>query len=171
MLIFDRDGNEETMCGNGIRCLARYFFDRYTNKNEANILTKDGIKQARDFGNIIEINIGKAKQFMNMGDKYFVYIGCPHIVIIDNDIKWNFQDVPAMEKIGKRLCHDTSLCCNLGIKPTEGVYINFVQSHGTNYRILTYERHVERCTFACGTGSTAAAYVLHKIFRVKFPIV
>ena len=44
MLIFDRDGNEETMCGNGIRCLARYFFDRYTNKNEANILTNTKYK-------------------------------------------------------------------------------------------------------------------------------
>jgi diaminopimelate epimerase len=29
MKIFDRDGTEETMCGNGLRCATRYFRDQY----------------------------------------------------------------------------------------------------------------------------------------------
>src|SRR6266581_2465377 len=31
MRIFNLDGSEAQMCGNGIRCIARYYHDRYAN--------------------------------------------------------------------------------------------------------------------------------------------
>jgi diaminopimelate epimerase len=46
MLIYNADGSQVEMCGNGIRCLARYAFDRgHTKKTEMTVETLAGIKR------------------------------------------------------------------------------------------------------------------------------
>ncbi len=46
MRIFNADGSEAMMCGNGIRCVGKYVYDRgYTNKTDLAIETLSGIKQ------------------------------------------------------------------------------------------------------------------------------
>ncbi|MBL8023137.1 MAG: diaminopimelate epimerase [Elusimicrobia bacterium] len=46
MLIFNADGSQVEMCGNGIRCLARYAFERgHTRKRKLNVETLAGIRQ------------------------------------------------------------------------------------------------------------------------------
>jgi len=39
--IYNKDGSESGQCGNGAKCVARYYFDKYCkNKKEINIETK-----------------------------------------------------------------------------------------------------------------------------------
>ena len=46
MRIFNRDGSEGKMCGNGIRCVGRYLYDSgRVRKTQMRIETKSGIKQ------------------------------------------------------------------------------------------------------------------------------
>lgn len=48
MRIFNNDGTEAEMCGNGIRCLAKYLYEKeYTNKDEITIETLAGIKTVK----------------------------------------------------------------------------------------------------------------------------
>ena len=45
MQMFNADGSEGEMCGNGIRCVAKYVYDRkLTDKTQISVDTKAGIK-------------------------------------------------------------------------------------------------------------------------------
>ena len=45
MRIFNADGSEAKMCGNGIRCVGKYVFDKgYTDKTHLTVETLSGIK-------------------------------------------------------------------------------------------------------------------------------
>ena len=45
MRIFNADGSEAKMCGNGIRCVGKYVYDKgYTDKPQLKIETLSGIK-------------------------------------------------------------------------------------------------------------------------------
>ena len=45
MRIFNADGSEAMMCGNGIRCVGKYVYDKgYTNKTTLTVDTQSGIK-------------------------------------------------------------------------------------------------------------------------------
>lgn len=60
MEIINKDGTIASMCGNGIRCMAKYIFDnKIINKKDIEIETRDGIKQI----NIIEKD-GKAEKLL-----------------------------------------------------------------------------------------------------------
>ena len=65
MRIFNSDGTEAEMCGNGIRCLARYCYDKkIINKEEFKIETLCGIKIIKlnidnEIVDKIEVNMGK----------------------------------------------------------------------------------------------------------------
>lgn len=68
MRIFNSDGSEAEMCGNGIRCLAKLLYERkYIVKNEFSIETLGGIKQIK-----IEKEENKMKTVrVNMGKVIF----------------------------------------------------------------------------------------------------
>lgn len=64
MCIYNSDGSEAEMCGNGIRCVGKYVFDNgLTNKNKITIETLSGIKELKlnivnDKVNTIEVDMG-----------------------------------------------------------------------------------------------------------------
>jgi diaminopimelate epimerase len=60
MRIFNADGHEVEMCGNGIRCLAKYVWDRkLSNKNILYIETLAGIIKPEKAGDMIRVNMGE----------------------------------------------------------------------------------------------------------------
>ncbi|MBR6357991.1 MAG: diaminopimelate epimerase, partial [Lachnospiraceae bacterium] len=58
MRIFNADGSEGMMCGNGIRCVGKYVYDKgYTDKTNLTIETLSGIKTLR-----MQVLSGKVKE-------------------------------------------------------------------------------------------------------------
>lgn len=164
MKIFDRDGTEETMCGNGLRCATRYFRDQYISRNVFPIATGDGIKEVTVDNELVEVNLGPARDFSKIGDKaYFVFTGVPHLVVLGNEIS-----LESARTLGKSLREDKSLCER--VNHPEGINVNFIWQTLEGIAVRTYEVGVEDVTLSCGTGSAASAYVAAKIYGLSLPI-
>lgn len=60
MKIYNSDGGEVEMCGNGLRCLAKFVRDKkMTSKNEISVETPSGVQQAKILGkNQVRIDMG-----------------------------------------------------------------------------------------------------------------
>lgn len=60
MRIFNADGSEVEMCGNGIRCLAKYIWDnKLSRKNVLDIETAAGIIKPEKIGNMVRVDMGE----------------------------------------------------------------------------------------------------------------
>jgi len=60
MRILNADGSEVEMCGNGIRCLAKYIWDRnLSDKEILNIETIAGIIRPEKAGNLVRVDMGE----------------------------------------------------------------------------------------------------------------
>lgn len=173
MRIFNADGSEAKMCGNGIRCVGKYVYDKgYTDKTRLSIETLSGVKtldlQIRsgkvksvtvDMG---KVTVGEEKEIAVEGQTVCgipVSVGNPHFVIFVPDM----EKAP-VEKIGPLIEKHPSF--------PEGVNAEFVQATGNNQlRMRVWERG-SGVTMACGTGACAAsAAAVHKgLCRYSVPI-
>ena len=171
MQIFNKDGTEAEMCGNGIRCFCKYIYDnKIVEKQNLRIETKAGIKLAKLIvrnGEVQEVEIDMGRPIfddsknitiknnykipiainINVNDTKFIgnYIsmGNPHLVIFVNNVE-NID----IEKYGPAIE-------NMKCFPNK-INVEFVQSLGRNtLKIRTWERGVGE-TYACGTGACAA---------------
>lgn len=62
MEIFNADGSQAEMCGNGIRCLARYIKEaKYTQKKEMTIETLAGIRKLKVTSKTVFVDLGEPK--------------------------------------------------------------------------------------------------------------
>jgi len=60
MSIFNADGSEVEMCGNGIRCLAKYIWDRkLSTKNILEIETLAGVIRPEKAGDLVRVDMGE----------------------------------------------------------------------------------------------------------------
>lgn len=166
MRIFNADGSEAEMCGNGARCAALF-----NNKRKAKLFTAAGIINTEVSGDKVRIQLTEPKQIkldipLKVNNRQlkvnFINTGVPHVVIFVNGI-----DDINVAQIGR------SIRCHKKFAPA-GTNVNFVEEIGNNLiRIRTYERGVEDETLACGTGSVASALIfalkknLNKLVRVK----
>ena len=146
MRFFNPDGSEADLCGNGARCVAAFAreigavagkamrFETAAGFVDAEILDDD----------LVRIAMPDPKDF---GDD-FVVTGVPHkIVPVDNIAK---ADV---EGEGRRIRMSDEFA-------PDGTNVNFVCYRAPDrVSVRTYERGVEAESFACGTGSVAAAVV------------
>lgn len=164
MKIFDRDGTEETMCGNGLRCATRYFRDRYVAADVFTIVTGDGAKEVVVEQELVEVNLGEARDFKKIDENlYYAYTGVPHVVVIlDSEIPLESARV-----LGKSLREENSLCEYVG--HPEGVNVNFIWRTEDGIGVRTFEVGVEDVTLSCGTGSAASAFVASKVFGMALP--
>ncbi len=165
MRIFNPDGSEAEMCGNGIRCAAVYFAKEHKRKKMYTVSTKAGIFYVALDKDLVKVNMRnpvglKLDIPLNiLGKKYnvhFVNTGVPHVVLFCDKLS-QLDIVPIAREIRfhKRF------------KPN-GTNVNFVTiENNNNIRIRTYERGVEAETLACGTGSTAAAIITGVLFNRK----
>jgi diaminopimelate epimerase len=178
MNYYNSDGTVAEICGNGIRCTAKYIFDQKIVKKRAILIetnnrvynTKIEELDSKEQANIISINMGsaifeKTKIPINIRqDSIFdikvnlqedeiilsaVAMPNPHAVIIVQKIDYEY-----IQKIGSKLQKSS-------IFPQKA-NINFakINSHG-NVDLVTYERGVGM-TQACGSGACATGVVLNK---------
>lgn len=60
MRIYNADGSEVEMCGNGIRCFAKYIWDRgLSEKDRLNVETKAGIIRPERAGEMVRVDMGE----------------------------------------------------------------------------------------------------------------
>ena len=156
MRIFNADGTEAEMCGNGARCAALWANEKLKNK-KLTIKTKAGIIAAEVSGDNVKIKLTDPKNIKtdisikvnNRALKVnFINTGVPHAVIFVEGL--NKINVAG---IGREIRHHNEF------KPA-GTNVDFVQIlNNDTIKTRTYERGVEDETLACGTGAAAAALI------------
>ncbi len=173
MRIFNADGSEAKMCGNGIRCVGKYVYDKgYTYKTHLTVETLSGIKtlvlkvrNGKAAGASVDMGRAEVSDELNIraGDKEVtgipVSVGNPHFVVFIDDA----GSVP-LDSIGPLIEKHEAF--------PEGVNVEFVEVLGVNkLRMRVWERG-SGITLACGTGAcaTAAAAVSEGICRADEPI-
>lgn len=170
MRMFNYDGSEAEMCGNGIRCVGKFVYDKgLTNKETINVETLAGIKKLNfniKEGKVqtVEVDMGEpileAKDIpviseelpvknlkIKIDDKEFIFtcvsMGNPHAVTIVDDVK-NFD----IEKYGPILEVDSHFPKRANIE-----FIELVDKN--NIKMRVWERGAGE-TLACGTGACAS---------------
>lgn len=171
MRLLQPDGSEAGMCGNGVRCVAKFAVDREYARGAFVVETGAGpvpVEAGYDDQGDFEATIGMPDpafdrpgipalgvgEFLEEVDGYevrAVNTGVPHAVVFVEDI-----DAVDLGVIAPAIRHHPSF--------PEGANVNFVQVTGPGaIRVRTYERGVEGETLSCGTGATASAAVAHRL--------
>ena len=169
MDMYNSDGTQAQMCGNAIRCVAKYVYDRkLTDKTEISIETLAGIKYLQlnlDKSGTVEtvrVNMGKPEllpkkipilsdldifkmQEMEIDGKVYkttgVSMGNPHIVVF-------IDEMPNISEIGPKFENNP-------IFP-ERINAEFIKvTDRSNIVMRVWERGAGE-TLACGTGACAA---------------
>ena len=166
--IFNPDGSEAEMCGNGACCTALYITHNafYPTEECITINAKAGILEAVVTGeNRVKLKMTTPKDIKfdlkaeldgARHELYFVNTGVPHTIIFVEDLK----NIP-IDKWGRKIR------CLKDFSP-HGTNVDFVKvKSDETLDLRVYERGVEKETFSCGTGAVAAAVVAAKTGRIK----
>ena len=146
MRIFNADGSEAMMCGNGIRCVGKYVYDKgYTDKTELRIETRSGVKTLRLEVRCAAVSEDIALEIDGISVTVTpVNVGNPHAVCFVPDA----EDVPLGE-IGPKIEKHPAF--------PGGVNAEFVSLRADGgLRMRVWERG-SGITMACGTGACASA--------------
>ncbi len=174
MIFYNADGSRASMCGNGIRCFAKYCIDNgFINKDKFNVKTLAGnmiveITQKKPFKCKVclgrpdfsskKLGIDTNKDcFLNEeivfknGNKVMVdavYMATHHLIVIVDNL-----DDAIKSDLGYQLGNDKIF--------TKGINVNFIEIiDRNNIKMRTYERGVG-WTLACGTGACASFVILN----------
>ena len=170
MVMYNADGSEGSMCGNGIRCVAKYVYDYgLTDKTEISVETKSGIKYLEltvENGKVslVKVNMGApgllAKEIPVISDKEKVIdepvtiqgkeyritcvsMGNPHAVTVVEDT----ASFP-VEKIGPFFENHEMFPDRVNTE-----FVQLISRSEMNMRV--WERGSGE-TWACGTGTCAS---------------
>ncbi|HHV72225.1 MAG TPA: diaminopimelate epimerase [Clostridia bacterium] len=171
MRIFNADGSEAEMCGNGIRCFAKYLrSEGLTDKKSLNIETKAGLIKPEivsdgKLGALVKVDMGSPKlereeipmigkpgkvinELININGLEFrvtcVSMGNPHCVIFVDDL----DSIP-LTSLGPQIENSPLFPARTNVE--------FVQILGRNeLKMRVWERGAGE-TLACGTGACASA--------------
>ena len=168
MRIFNSDGSEAEMCGNGVRCLAKFSADQKITGPKLSIETLAGIIYAEVREGVVRAKMMNPKDFKpkfqvgvngHSEELNFINTGVPHAVKFVRSVAE--CDVAGL---GRTIRHHKHFA-------PRGTNVNFVAlKTGNAIDIRTYERGVEDETLACGTGSTAGALVAAAVKNLKSPV-
>ncbi|MBQ2642227.1 MAG: diaminopimelate epimerase [Eubacterium sp.] len=170
MNIYNADGSEAMMCGNGIRCVGKYVYDnKMTNKTHITVETLSGIKELDlnvegDKVKSVRVNMGEPilepEKIPVKSDKKYIVgdvlriagkrhnitclsVGNPHCVTFTKDVsKIN------IEKLGPMFEHHEMFPDRVNTE-----FIEIVDKQHIKMRV--WERGSGE-TMACGTGATAS---------------
>lgn len=170
MIMYNADGSEGAMCGNGIRCVAKYAYEHgIVSDKEITVETKSGIKSLKltvEGGEVtyVEVNMGQAvlkpvdipvkaegdtfvAQKLNVdGVEYevtCVSMGNPHCVIFTEGI-----DELDLEKIGPKFENHERFPDRMNTE-----FVEVIDDHIIKMRV--WERGSGE-TISCGTGTCAS---------------
>jgi diaminopimelate epimerase len=172
MRIFNSDGSEAEMCGNGIRQVAKYYIEHISGKENIKILTKAGLREIKvlkgnnetkfvvDMGipileaSKVPLNTEIAKED-KLIDKEFDFgflkvpittlsMGNPHCVIFVEDL-----GKIEISEIGSKIEHHSLFPNRVNVE-----FVKIVNSNEISMRV--WERGSGE-TMACGTGACASA--------------
>ena len=147
MRIFNADGSEAKMCGNGIRCVGKYVYDKgYTKKTELVVATGAGLRRLRlhcTDGCVTSVTVDMGTAVVTPGaDGDRVDMGNPHLVVF----------VPDAEAA---LLETEGACLSRSVP--DGINVEFVSCPRPGcLRMRVWERG-SGVTLACGTGACASA--------------
>lgn len=176
--MFNADGSESEMCGNGIRCFARYCYDRgLTTKTTFKVQTGAGTIipqiQLDGAGQVVGVKVDMGEPRLKRGeipmagegagerviDERFavdgrtyqvtaVSMGNPHVMIYVDDV-----DGVDLEYIGPKIEHHPAF--------PRRINVHFVQVISeSELKMRTWERG-SGITLACGTGASAVLVATH----------
>jgi diaminopimelate epimerase len=171
MIFFNSDGSQAPMCGNGLRCFAKFCFDEgICTKEEYPVETLAGTMRVKITGKdpfLVEVNMGKPdfdpkRCGIKTGQSSFLrqklqlkngqeevsscFMGTIHTVVWLEKL-----DGRDLQKLGEEISAHPVF--------SEKTNVNFVQVLSPKtLRLMTFERGAGM-TFACGTGACASVVV------------
>ncbi|HMF27915.1 MAG TPA: diaminopimelate epimerase, partial [Candidatus Cybelea sp.] len=152
MRIINADGSEAEMCGNGVRCAARWLEeagegDRIAFETDAGLVRTEVV--ARDSEYLVRVSMGRPKiaPIRHMiPTATFVDIGNPHVVIFETS-----SEAFDLDALARNIQTDPAF--------PDGTNVHIaVPTDAHSMRVLHWERGVG-LTQACGTGAVACAAV------------
>ncbi|MFZ2070313.1 MAG: diaminopimelate epimerase [Halobacteriota archaeon] len=172
MQIFNADGSEAEMCGNGMRCFARYVYENgLVRTKRMKVETLGGLivpeVEVDDTGMVTSIRVFMGIPAVDKVDEPFIVneqigelkltslsLGNPHVIVIVESF-----DGLDVDTVGKSIESHPAF--------PERTNVDFVLLQGEHeISVRTYERGVGE-TFSCGTGSTAAVLALNMLGRIN----
>ncbi len=168
MRIFNPDGSEAWMCGNGARACAQFAHQLGIGGNTLLFGTRAGLQRVTLSGSSSSLwlpdptpaapPIPDALQCDTLvisqlqgSPLGFVRVGVPHFVVLCETDIWHYP----IESEGPLLRYHNAFA-------PEGSNVMFVQQLATDELLLrAWEKGVEAETWGCGTGSVAACLLLH----------
>ncbi len=165
--IYNADGSEAAMCGNGARCLAHHMASL---QKKEEIVLQAASGQRYSCWMVDELVLihfpPQQTSLQKLSDHlFFIDTGVPHVLLcVDSWDEWRKTD---WNSSGCWLRNDPRFA-------PAGANANlcFIDEDA-NVWVRTYERGVEGETLACGTGAVAAAFLsqwLHGVSTVKVTV-
>jgi diaminopimelate epimerase len=164
MRTINADGSEAEMCGNGIRCAARWLDesgegDRVAFETAAGEVRTEVVARSPEY--LVRVMVAmraidvRAIEFLD--DGFFVDLGNPHVVLFRDGV----GDID-LEVLAPSLQAHPSF--------PDGTNVHVAAVEGGDLRLRHWERGVG-LTMACGTGAIAAAAAAIESGRVSSPVV
>lgn len=168
MRIFNADGFEAEMCGNGLRCLMKFIHEKGFPTQECTIETFHRPLTVSMHQGLVTIKMGDPFDLAwNIpleieGQPYLVHhinTGVPHLILFTDN-----AEVFPLKKLGPQFRYHPQFA-------PQGANFNVVHlKPNGELENRTYERGVEDETLACGTGCVAVAIAAVKIYGLAAPI-
>lgn len=164
--IYNADGSEAEMCGNGLRSSLHYFA-KQAGKGKKTVETHERILTGEVDENYVSVTMGEILDInlcrtIEIDHKQLSLVtmntGVPHALLFVKDVK-NYD----VERIGRTVRYHAAFS-------PKGTNFNACEITKEGLSIRTYERGVEGETLACGTGATAAAAAANLLYAIPPPI-
>ena len=172
MHFFNADGSRGAMCGNAALCSAVLSHELGLAPAEFTLATDAGAVACRVLGEATaEIGLPQVKRLdpvpgidLLPGERaaWLTTVGVPHLVMLVDDI----EQVDILVRGRELRAHPA-----VGPAGANANFISAPRTPGGPWLIRTFERGVEGETLACGTGTVAAALMLHQLGVDDLPAV
>jgi diaminopimelate epimerase len=170
MRIFNPDGSEAELCGNGARCIASVAKRLGVCTDNPSFETGAGVLSASIAGDTVKVSLPHPTETAlnlrlpidgkNGRSLHFINTGVPHTVMLVNDVL--SVDV---QGLGSKIRHHPRFQPN-------GTNVDFVEiKDSKSIKLRTYERGVENETLACGTGAVASACITALLGHTNPPVI